>query len=126
MIGFFVHQLKLKIRTERMRLLSTDLSECWVKVASLVRVNRFSFDFLFNSSLTNRDSFLAITALINIDFICLMCSVVPGLFPAFSFAVIHVEIPTSPVWHWFPFSSRLGLVFDFPTHSLIFLSFPLF
>ena len=47
LILFFKHQLRVKIRTDQKRLHSTDFSERWVKVASLVFLRGASLDFLF-------------------------------------------------------------------------------
>lgn len=52
LVGFFQYQLKVKIRTERRFLLSTNLNGSWLKVASLVCVNESRVDFLFYHLLT--------------------------------------------------------------------------
>lgn len=47
LIGFFGYQLRMKIRTDRMRLVLVDFSKMRVSVTSLVCVNRANLDFLF-------------------------------------------------------------------------------
>lgn len=43
--AFFM--LKVKIRTDKMWIVSADFSEGWVRLANLVSMNRIKFDFLF-------------------------------------------------------------------------------
>lgn len=56
--GFFGHQLKMKIRCDKKRLLSRDFREKWIKVVSLVQVNRARL-FFFRFLLTQRGSFMS-------------------------------------------------------------------
>lgn len=55
LIEFFGHQLVMKTGTNRKRLLSAYFSEIWMKVLSLVRVNRDSLDYLFQFYLDTTD-----------------------------------------------------------------------
>ena len=45
LVGFFKHQLKVKIRTERVRLSQTAFNERWVTVAQFCRVNGNKLEF---------------------------------------------------------------------------------
>lgn len=47
LVGFFQHQMNVKVRTGRKRLMSTDFSQSRVKLASLLHVKEASLAFLF-------------------------------------------------------------------------------
>lgn len=58
LISFSRHQFK-KITTDRKRLVLTDLGKRWVRVMSLVQVNRAIFFSFVNALKSQRGKFLA-------------------------------------------------------------------